>query len=80
MSSVVLLFLLFDLLEVEVQLLALKDVPVTTARLSWARSDASIKLTTEELVSQVLIQSVSLAIGSVLTENAKRKRTLSKVN
>ena len=57
----------FELLDVEIELSALKDVSVETARLSGARSDAGEKLVGVELVSKLL---VDLALGAAVFKDS----------
>ena len=57
----------FELLDVEIEFSALKDVSVETARLSGAGSDAGEKLVGVELVSKLL---VDLALGAAVFKDS----------
>ena len=63
-----LLLLSIQFLEVEFEFLTFEDVTISTTALARTRGDASIKVTTRELLSKVLIQGVALDVLFVLAE------------
>jgi len=68
----VLLLLLVHLPEVELELLALKDIAISTTGLTRTRGDAGIELADEELVSEGLLDLVSLAATGLLCSDVGR--------
>lgn len=61
-----LLLLLLELLEIEVELVTLKDVTIGTARLTWSRANASQQTTGLELVNNRLLKnSVGVSCGEL---------------
>ena len=68
----VLLLLLVHLPEVELELLALEDVAVSTAGLTGTRGDAGIELADQELISKSLLDLVGLATTGLLGSELSR--------
>ena len=64
---------LLQLLEVELELLAFKDVAVSSAGLSWSGRDASEKSTSGELIGNVLVDG---SVGLSLLEGGKNVSAL----